>query len=62
MPREELPHTADGNYMLQKANPNRTRLTVGGDCVGYPFDVSTPTADLVTAKILMNSVISTEGA
>jgi hypothetical protein len=50
------------DYRPQKADPNRTRLTVGGDRVEYPYDVSTPTADLVTAKLLFNSVISTDGA
>ncbi len=30
-----------------------------GDKVEYPFDVSTKTADLTTAKYLLNSVVST---
>jgi hypothetical protein len=46
----------------QKAEPYRTRLTVGGDRIDYPFEVSTPTADLTTAKLLFNSVVSTPGA
>eukprot|EP00957_Ditylum_brightwellii_P108905 8308257-Ditylum_brightwellii.AAC.1 len=50
------------DHRPQKANPNQARLVVGGDRVEYLFKVSTPTADLVTVKILMNSVISTEGA
>eukprot|EP00957_Ditylum_brightwellii_P183560 13982148-Ditylum_brightwellii.AAC.1 len=50
------------NYRPQKADLNRVRLTVGGDCVEHPFEVSKPTADFVTAKLLMNFVISTEGA
>jgi hypothetical protein len=40
----------------------RTRLTVGGDQIEYPGDKSTMTAGLTTAKILINSVISTKGA
>jgi hypothetical protein len=36
-----------------------TRLTVGGDQIEYPGDKSTRTAGLTTAKILINSVIST---
>jgi hypothetical protein len=40
----------------------RTRLTVGGDQIEYPGDKSTRTAGLTTAKILINSVISTLGA
>jgi hypothetical protein len=46
----------------QKAEKFRTRLTVGGNLINYPFEVSTPTADLTTAKLLFNSVISTPGA
>eukprot|EP00957_Ditylum_brightwellii_P175481 13360035-Ditylum_brightwellii.AAC.1 len=50
------------DHRPQKADPNQARLVVGGDQVEYPFNVSTPTADLATAKILMNSVISTKCA
>ena len=45
-----------------KANPRRVRFTVGGDKIEYPYDVSTKIADLTTAKILINSTISTPGA
>ena len=45
-----------------KANPRRVRFTVGGDKINYPFDVRTKTADLTTAKIIINSTISTPGA
>ena len=31
---------------------------VGGDRVHYPFDAGTPTADLLTVKLLINSIIS----
>lgn len=41
---------------------NRCRITVGGDKINYPFEVATPTADLLTVKLLLNSVISTDGA
>ena len=33
----------------------------GGDRVNYPHDCGTPTADLLTVKFLLNSVISTPG-
>ena len=46
----------------QKSNPRRVRWTCGGDRINYPFDVSTKTADLLTAKILFNSTISAPGA
>jgi hypothetical protein len=42
--------------------PNRTRLVAGGDRVHYPFNADTPTANLLTVKLLINSVISTPGA
>ena len=41
---------------------NRTRLTVGGDRINYLGDVGTPTASLLTVKLLVNSVLSTAGA
>jgi hypothetical protein len=46
----------------QKKEPARTRLTVGGNLIDYPWDVATPTSDLTTAKLLFNSVVSTPGA
>jgi hypothetical protein len=45
-----------------KEERERTRLTVGGDHIEYPGDKSIRTAGLTTAKILLNSVISTTGA
>ena len=44
-----------------KEEKHRTRLTVGGDMINYPDNWGTPTADLLTVKLLFNSVISTEG-
>eukprot|EP00957_Ditylum_brightwellii_P044213 3354904-Ditylum_brightwellii.AAC.1 len=35
---------------------------VGSDRINYPHDVSTPTADAITAKCVINSTISTPGA
>jgi hypothetical protein len=45
-----------------KEEQERTRLMVGGDQIEYPGDKSTRTVGLTTAKILINSVISTLGA
>jgi hypothetical protein len=50
------------NYCPQKDKAHRTRLTVGGNCIDYPWKKSTPTADLTTAKLLFNSTISTPSA
>ena len=46
----------------EKAEPNQTRFTVGGDRINYPGKVATPTAEMLVAKMLFNSVISTKGA
>ena len=46
----------------EKAEQHRTRFTVGGDRVNYPGEVATPTADMLVAKILFNSIISTPNA
>ena len=45
-----------------KKEKNRTRLMVGTDRINYPGDVSRPTSCLLTVKLLVNSVISTEGS
>ena len=46
----------------EKKEKNRTRFTVGGDRINYPGAVATPKADMLVAKLLFNSVISTKGA
>ena len=46
----------------QKTEPNSTRLTVGSNLIDFPGDVSTPMLDLTTAKLDINSTISTPGA
>ena len=50
------------NYRPEKSDPNRVRLAAGGDCINYPGDCSTPTDNMLTVKLLLNSVISTKGA
>ena len=46
----------------EKAEPNQTWFTVGGDRINYPGAVATPTAEMLVAKMLFNSVISTKDA
>lgn len=46
----------------EKTNPRRVRWTVGGNHIDYPDDVSTKTADLTTAELLINGAISTPNA
>jgi hypothetical protein len=50
------------NVRLQKEEIYCTRLTVGGNLINFSGNTSTPTADLLTAKLLINSTISTPGA
>ena len=50
------------DYRPNKSEPNRTRLTAGGDKIDYHGIVRTDTVDMMTAKLLINSVISTPRA
>ena len=50
------------DYRPQKADPNRVRVTVGGNLLSVPGDLSTRTAALITSKFLWNSVLSTKNA
>ena len=50
------------DYCPQKDDPNRVRITVGGNLIDYPDELTTCTADLTTTKLLWNSVISTPDA
>ena len=66
MPQGRLKDVTYGSFVCticpKKKEKNRTRFTVGGDKINYPGRVETPTADMLVAKILFNSVISTKGA
>ena len=52
------------NYIPLKSDPNRVRLTVGGDKLDYFDDAASPVATLLKTKLLLNSLISdsTKGA
>ena len=50
------------NYRPEKEDPFRIRITLGGDKINYTGDCGTPTTDMITTKLLFNSVISTPGA
>jgi hypothetical protein len=67
--RSNIPKGRKVTYVLfvvdikdHKEEKERNRLTVGGDQIEYPGDKSTRTTGLTTAKILINSVVSTVGA
>ena len=42
-----------------KKETHRVKLTFEKDRIKYPYDVYTPTADVITTKILLNNVLST---
>ena len=50
------------NVRNEKAEKNRTRFVVGGYRINYPGEVVTPTADILVAKILFYSVVSTRNS
>jgi len=50
------------DHRPQKEDPNRIRITAGGDRIQYDDELSVRSADITTAKLHWNSVISTENA
>ena len=50
------------DYCAHKDDPNRVRITVRGNLIKYPGELTTRTADLTTTKVMWNSVISTRKA
>jgi hypothetical protein len=46
-------------YHSKKKDPHCSRITMGGNLINYPNDCGTPTADLLTVKLMFNSIIST---
>ena len=49
-------------YKPNTTDQERTRFTVGGAKINYPGNCATPTGNLTLFKIMLNSVISTQGA
>jgi hypothetical protein len=47
---------------LRKERPIPYPYHDGGDLINYPGDCGTPTADLLTVKLMFNSIISTSNA
>ena len=50
------------NVRNEKSEKNRTHFVVGGDQINYPGEAATTTADMLVAKILFKSVVSTRNA
>lgn len=48
--------------ILKNPEKNRARFTMGGNRINCPGKVATPTAEMLVAKLLFNSVISAKGA
>ena len=46
----------------EKADPDRTRITIAGKNITYPGDVGTKTALLDLIKLILNSVLSRKGS
>ncbi len=47
------------DYRPQKDDPYQNRITTGGNLINYESNASVRTADLDTAKLHWNSVVST---
>ena len=50
------------DFRPKKEDPNRVRITAGGNLIAYPDELTTRTADLAVSKILWNSVLGTDDA
>jgi hypothetical protein len=46
------------DHWPQKDDPNCVRITVGRNSINYPYELTTWTADMVSSKIMWNSIIS----
>ena len=46
----------------QKPEPERVRITVGGNLIDCPGDKRTPTTEITAIKMYLNSVVSTPEA
>jgi hypothetical protein len=66
VPTERMKDVTYGQFVCtvrpDKAEPNQTRFTVGGNRINYPGEDTTLTMEMLVAKMLFNSVISTKGA
>ena len=55
-------YTLLGGVRWVGADPNRTCITIAGQNIKYPGDVGTKTDSLNLVKLLLNSVLSRQGA
>ncbi len=50
------------NYCPEKEEPNHTLVTVGSNLLHYPGNCGTPTVNMITVKLHLNSIILTKNA
>ena len=69
IPITEVPHHKRPTYARfvcsfcpQKPEPYHTRITISGNLIDYPGNLSMKVADMTTFKILVNSTLSTPSA
>lgn len=66
IPRDRISDVAHIRVVCEvrptKAEPERTRITIGGNTIGYTGDCGTKTGSLETVKLVINSTLSTPGA
>ena len=66
IPRDRISDVAHTRVVCEvrptKSDPNRTRITVGGNTINYTGDCGTKTGSLETVKLIINSTLSTPGA
>jgi hypothetical protein len=49
-------------HQPQKGDPIRICITMGGNLINYPSELTMRTPDMVSSKLLWNSAIGTPGA
>ena len=60
--RKEVCHTKVAcEVRPHKEDPDRKKITIGGNHIIYPGDVGTPTASLELIKLILNSALSRWG-
>ncbi len=66
IPRDRISDVAHTRVVCEvrptKSDPNRTRITVGGNTINYTGDCGTKTGSLETVKLVINSTLSTPKA
>jgi hypothetical protein len=50
------------DHCPQKEDPNCVRITVGGNLINHPFELTTCSTDMVSSALLWNSTIRAKGA